>query len=58
MDRNNDDIRKEAGVSLKKWNALLGLLLSEVCDIAFFCGPDGKLRYMNEPFQKLRVKAR
>lgn len=56
MDRRDDDIRKEAGVSLEKWNALLNLLLSEVCDLAFFCGNDGKLRYMNEPFQKLLSK--
>lgn len=56
MDRRGDDIRKETGVSLGKKGDLLDLLLSEVCDLAFFCGHDGKLRYMNEPFQKFPDK--
>lgn len=56
MDRRDDDIRKEAEVSREKWSALLRLLLSEVCDLTFFCGRDGRLRYMNEPFQKLLAK--
>ncbi|OGP12579.1 MAG: hypothetical protein A2052_02735 [Deltaproteobacteria bacterium GWA2_54_12] len=53
MDKHDDDIRKETGIFLEKRGELLKLLLSEVCDLAFFCGHDGKLRYMNEPFQKL-----
>jgi PAS domain S-box-containing protein len=57
MDRRDYGIRKETGgVPLGKRAELLNLLLSEVCDLVFFCGRDGKLRYMNEPFQKFLAK--
>lgn len=56
MDRRDDNILKETGISQEKSGGLLDLLLSEVCDLAFFCGRDGKLKYMNEPFQKLLAK--
>ncbi|MBI2399750.1 MAG: PAS domain S-box protein [Deltaproteobacteria bacterium] len=38
---------------MEKRATLLNLLLSEVRDLAYFCGRDGKIMYMNEPFQKL-----
>lgn len=57
MDR-RDDTRKAARGTFKNKSAWLSLLLSEVSDLAFVCGRDGKLMYMNEPFQKIAVKGR